>query len=140
MKDLNQKGFSLIELLIVVVIMGIISAFSIPYLKKAKYAAENAAIYSTTKIMSKEELNFFVQKSRYARLNELNALQSNGFGATSSNTILRGNFTFTMSPTTPTDAELSTDYTILATKTLDASDVPYVISISSTGDVVQIIP
>ena len=70
MKDLNQKGFSLIELLIVVVIMGIISAFSIPYLKKAKYAAENAAIYSTTKIMSKEELNFFVQKSRYARLND----------------------------------------------------------------------
>jgi prepilin-type N-terminal cleavage/methylation domain-containing protein len=140
MADLNQKGFSLIEILIVVVIMGIISAFSVPYLKKAKYAAENAAIYSTTKIMSKEQLNFFVQKSRYARLDELNTLQSNGFGATSSNTIQRGNFTFTMSPTTPTDTELRTDYTILATKTIDASDVPYVISINSTGEIVQIIP
>ena len=140
MKGLNQTGFSLVELLIVIVIVGIISAFSIPYLKKAKYAAENAAIYSTTKIMSKEQLNFFVQKSRYARLDELNTLQSNGFGVTSSNTIQRGNFTFTMSPSSPTDVELRSDYTILATKTMDTSDVPYVISVSPTGEIIQIIP
>ena len=140
MKDINEKGFSLIELLIVVVIMGIISAFSVPYLKKAKYAAENAAIFSVTKIMSKEQVNFFVQKSRYARLNELNALQSNGFGTTSSNTVLRGNFTFSMSPSSPTDGELRADYTILAAKTNDSGDVPYVISVNSTGEIVQILP
>ena len=140
MKNLDQKGFSLIELLIVIVIVGIISAFSLPYLKKAKYAAENSAIFSVTKIMSKEQVNFFVQKSRYARLNELNALQSNGFGATSSNTILRGNFTFSMSPSAPPDADLNADYTILATKTIDASDVPYIISVNSTGEIVQILP
>ena len=140
MKGFNQKGFSLIELLIVVVIVGILTAFSIPYLKKAKYATENAAVFATIRIMSKEQLNFFVTRSRYARLDELNTLQSNGFGATVSNTIKRGNFTFSMSPANPTDLQLKTDYNIIATKTTDSSDVPYVISVSSTGEIVQITP
>jgi prepilin-type N-terminal cleavage/methylation domain-containing protein len=140
MKGKNNQGVSLVELLIVVVIIGVLSAFSIPYLKKAKYAAENAAIFATTKVMGKEQMNYFVQRSRYARLDELNALQSNGFGTTQTNSIRRGNFTFSMSPLTPTDTELKNDYTIIATKTMDASDVPYVISISPSGEVVQITP
>lgn len=140
MKRNNEQGFSLIELLIVMVIIGILATFTFPYLKKAKYAAENGSIYATAKVMSKEQVNFFVQKSRYARLDELNTLQSNGFGTTSSNSIRRGNFTFSMSPAEPSDTDLRTDYTILATKTMDSSDVPYVISFNSSGEIVQITP
>ncbi len=140
MKNKNEKGFSLIELVVVCTIIGIIASISVVYLRKAKYAAENGAIFATIKIMSKEELNHYVQHQRYARLDELNSIQGGGFGTTNSNSIKRGNFTFSMSPVTPTDTDLRDDYTIIATKVIDAAEVPYVVSVSPSGEVVQLIP
>lgn len=136
----NQKGFSLIELLVVVVIIGIIAAIGIPLFQKAKYAAENGAIFATTRIISQEQMAFYSQNSRYARLDEINATRGNGLGTTSGNTILRGNFTFTMSPPTPTNNDLNQDFTVIATKTTDAVEVPYQVSVSASGEIVQLIP
>jgi prepilin-type N-terminal cleavage/methylation domain-containing protein len=136
----KQKGFSLIELLVVVTIVGIIAALAVPYLKKAIYAAENGAVFATIRIMSSGQVAHYTQRQRYARLDELNAQMDNVFGTTSGNTILRRNFTFTMSPANPTDADLKNNFTILASKTTDIYDVPYVISLSADGEIVQIIP
>lgn len=135
-----QKGFSLIELLIVMVILGIISAMGIPLLKKAKLKTENTAALQTTRTMSQAQVSFFAGRSRYARLNELNAEFNNTLGTNANNSIQRGSFTYTMSPAYQTDADLKTNYEFFVTRTAEAAELPYVIKVSGSGEIVQITP
>lgn len=142
MKRANQKGFSVIELLVVVVIIGIIASLAIPYLKKALYASENGALFATVRTMYSTQVSFMGSKSRFARLDELNvAGGGDAFGTTlPGNKIKRGNFTFEMIPSVPTDAELRTEFEIKVTKTLDAGDLPYVVKLTHKGEIEQITP
>jgi prepilin-type N-terminal cleavage/methylation domain-containing protein len=138
MKNTNQSGFSLIELLLCVVIIGIIATISFPYLQKAKYASENGAMFATLRTMATSQIDFYSRNSRYATLNELNSAQANAFGTTIGGNIRRGNFLIDMGTTDPNDASLRSNFTITATKTLDANDLPYIISVSANGRIVQL--
>ena len=129
----NEKGFSLIELLLVVVIVGLIASIAIPYLQKAVGRAENGNAYASLKTATKAQLNFFAKRGRYARLDELNSEEGNSLGVTQGNQIRRGVFTLAMSPANPTDAELRDNFQIIATKAATASNTPCVLSVDASG-------
>lgn len=139
MNNKNQSGFSLIELLIVCVVMGIIAGLAIPGLLKAKRVAENEGAYNLMRAMISSQLAYNSTNGRYARLSELNTLHQNALGAiTPPNTLVHGNYTFTMTPSNPTDAQLKFGYQMTGVKTgLAGDETPYTLDADESGKIVE---
>lgn len=140
MKNKNQTGFSLIELLLVCVIVGVIAAIAVPLLARGIMAAENGSTNATLKIMLQDQTAFFAQKNRYARLDEINAIHNNVLGDMVGDKLVRGKFEYEMIPTNPTDDELKTTFQIKATRVVGDTTMPYVMEINPQGYVSQIFP
>ena len=140
MKKNTQNGFSLVELLLVVTIIGIIAAIGVPSLQKGIKSAENTSTYATLRVMSSTQLMYFTQNNRFANLTELNAMQKGGFGTPTATGLTKGRFTFQMTPLAPTPAELKDGYMITASGRSDVSEIPYVFRVTQTGVIVQVTP
>lgn len=138
--DNKQKGFSLIELLLVAVIIMILSSVAVPYLMSAVGAAENGSAYASLKTFSSSQVNYYTANGRYARLDELNTAENNRLGTTVGSEIQRGIYTFSMSPASPTDVQLKDNFTIVATKASKYDSTPFVISLDATGQITEIFP
>lgn len=108
----SAKGFSLIELLLVVTIAGLVAAVAVPSLGRARDAAENAAAMAKLRTIHTSQSHFYFSKERFARLPELNQFAENAHGTTSGSTIRYKEFTFIMFPD-PTDVSLRTAYQII---------------------------
>lgn len=67
----TQKGFSLIELMIVVAIIGIIAAVAIPYLEQAKQATKSASAITSLRTINSAQASFRATNGRYGTLAEL---------------------------------------------------------------------
>ncbi len=140
MQDTNQKGFSLIELMLVVVIVGIIAAIGVPAYQKASRAAENSTTFATMRTMSSSQVGCYSQRSRFCRLDELNNQLGGSIGQWNSPNLIRGKFVFEMGGVTPSDADLKESYTITATRNVTGDDIIYKFEIDQSGQITQILP
>ena len=140
MKQTSEGGFSIIELLIVVAIVGIVASVAVPHLQKGIRAAENGDMIATLRTISQTEISFYSQNSRFARLSEVDSALSGSLGTMFGNEIDHGKFALTMTPAAPTDVELKQAYTITATRNVASEGVIYVYELTQTGEILQILP
>lgn len=118
MNSNSQKGFTLIELILVVVIAGMLAAVAVPSLSKARDAAESAAAVTQLRSMHTNQSIYSMQNNRYARLAELNEFANNAHGTTVGTTLRHRHFTYTMFPV-PTDVSLISEYQIIGYRIRD---------------------
>jgi prepilin-type N-terminal cleavage/methylation domain-containing protein len=78
----KQKGFSLIELLIVVAIILIIAAIAIPNLLRSRVAANDSAAASTIRTINTSEVTYLTTYSSNGYAQSLQALGPNGVNCT----------------------------------------------------------
>lgn len=139
MKKSRQNGFSLVELLLVVVIIGVIAAMGVPAYQRSMWAAENGSARGTMRSVASTQVSFYTTNNRFGRLAEINTALGNSVGVVVGDRLVRGKYVFEMSPIAPTDAELATEYMISATRDVQG-DVVYRYELTQTGRIRQIYP
>ena len=140
MERKRERGFSVVEMLIVCAVIGIIAAIAVPHLQKALRASENGNTFATMRTVASTQVHFFSQNSRFGRITEINNLLASAIGTNSGNEVTRGKFIFSMTPASPTDAELREGYTVTATRNVAGEGVVYVYQITQSGEIRQVLP
>ena len=139
MNKRGDSGFSLIELILVVVIVGVIAAMAVPAYQKGMWAAENGSAFATLRTIASTQVNFYTSNNRFGRLDEINRALGNGVGTVVGDRLVRGKYVFEMTPVRPTDTELKTEYLISATRDV-TGDAVYRYELNQGGRIVQVYP
>lgn len=135
----NQKGFSLIELLLVVVIIGIVAAVAVPAYQKGMWAAENGSAYSALRTINSTQVQFYSQNNRFGTLPEIQTMLNNALGVTAGDRVVKGRYVFEMVPTTASPDDLKTSYTVSAVRNV-AGSVVYRYEVDESGKIRKILP
>jgi prepilin-type N-terminal cleavage/methylation domain-containing protein len=125
----KQDGFSLIELILVVTILGILTAISVPLLVKARETAENGSAHSAMRNLSTLQVSYYSRNNRFAKLDELLADQK-GLGTFADDALTRGKYRFVMNTS---EEELAKGYKIVATSRSASKPEVYILEIDETG-------
>lgn len=132
----QEKGFSLIELLLVVTILGILSTIAVPSLLRSRDAAEAASAKVLLRTIHTAQAGYHFHNGRYGRLNELNDHVGGSLGTTNGINLTRAKYFYFLFPST--DAALQTQFTVIAYKVTGGSIVSAII-IYQDGRILTII-
>lgn len=123
----RERGFSLVELLMVVAIIGVLASIAIPSYQRVRINALETRVVADLKAMATTQEMFYLNpvflspssvrfaQKRYAKLHELNSFARNAFGKTTSTYyIYQGAVRYSMIPLWPTDNSLVARYRIQA--------------------------
>lgn len=140
MKKSNERGFSLIELLVVVVVIGLLASIAVPYLQRAIRSSQAGNAYATMRSVATTQTGYYSQTNRFARVTEANNIMSGGIGTQIGSEVHRGRFIFAMVPANPTDAELRESFTMTATRSDPGEGVTYLYELTQSGTIRQVLP
>lgn len=135
----NEKGFSLIELLLVVVIIAVVAAIAVPAYQKGLWAAENGSALSALRTINSTQVQFYSQNNRFGTLQEIQTMIGNSLGANAGDVVVKGRYVFEMSPSGQTPDQLRTRYSIAAVRNV-SGDLVYRYEVNESGRVEQILP
>ena len=88
----GQRGFSLIELLIVIAIIGIVSAIAVPHFMNSRQVAHNASAFGSLRLIHTAQITYRMRNPQYGDLAALNAAKVLGDPLLASGT--RSSYTF----------------------------------------------
>src|SRR4051812_34670637 len=92
MSKQSERGFSIVELLVVCAIIGIVASLAVPHLQKALRASENGATFATLRVVASTEMSYYSQNGRFGRITEINNVLSGAVGTQSGTEVNRGKF------------------------------------------------
>jgi prepilin-type N-terminal cleavage/methylation domain-containing protein len=136
----QQRGFSLIELIMVVSIVGIICVVAVPSLLGARSAAQKGAALTNLQTMLKSEYSLKISTGRFARMSELNQYYGGSLGQLNVETLTRQGYVFQTIPSSPTDPQLADSFKIAATGPGPDGVTPYIFILDETGVISQYSP
>lgn len=134
----ENKGFTLIELILVVAIIGMLLAVAVPSLTKSRDAADSAVAMMQLRTIHTNQAMFRFSKYRYARLAELNTFAGNNLGRTVGSTLRHRDFVYLMFPN-PSDSSLRSGYDIIAYRIRSGSVMSHY-QMSENGSIQTVLP
>ena len=136
----KEKGFSLVELLVVVVVIGLLASIAVPYLQRAIRSSQAGNTFATMRSVATTQMAYYSQASRFARVTEANNVMSGAIGTQIGTEVHRGRFVLAMVPANPTDAELREGYTMTATRTDPGEGITYLYELTQSGTIREVLP